>query len=333
MKRYLKLFSFVTLVVAISLVFVFASTPTLYVNNKAVPAKEGSPFVASSSTYVPLRAVVTRMGDKYTYNKKTLTATVRMKNKKMIQVQAGKNYAKVNGKAHYLVWTTSKGVKYPKSHTARIKNGVFYVPAQFVRDVMKYPLATKQVKGKTVVYVGKLPVTKPATKPAPAKPKTTDPDELAKQEFLKTWTPPKIKSKMTNDPAKNMQILAKELGLYQANPNEGAAIFNPFAQSDGAWAFGVSEETGIEGVDLEIGINQWFGNRWNPEFYKTPYVLKEVFKFYELPEVYDILYRGIEKEENVDDKVGKWLTFGKRKVLIFEGKSQVFVQVKNLYQR
>lgn len=331
MKKYLKLISLTVMATALSLVFVFAKTPVLYVNNKAVPAKEGVPFVSNSVTYVPLKAVVTRMGDKYSYSSKTLTATVTLKNKTKIQVQAGKSYAKVNGKARYLVWTTKKGVKYPTSDKARIKNNVFYLPAPFVRDVMKYPLTTKTTSGKTVVYVGKQPKT--TAKPTTPSAKTTDPDELAKQEFLKTWTPPKIKSKMTNDPVKNARILADELGLYQPDPDGAAAIFNPFAQSSGAWAFAVCEDTGIEGVDLEIGINQWFGNRWNPETYKTPYVLKEVFKFYELPEVYDILYRGIEKGENVDDKVGKWLTFGKRKVLIFEGKSQVFVQVKNLYQR
>lgn len=309
-----------------------ANTPTLYVNNKAVPANEGVPYVKNQSTYIPIAAIAKRMGDQVSFDKKDLTLVVKQKNRKVIEFQAGRNYAMINGKAEYLVWKTEKGVKYPTSHIAQLKNNVFYVPAAFVRDVMKYPLVVKNVNGKRVVYVGQLPKeTKKPTKPT--KP-TTDPDEKAKQEFLSSWTPPKIKSKMTNDPVKNMEILERELGLYVLGRDVRgcAAKFNPFSQSDGPWSFGVSECTGIDGVDLEIVIKVWGGDRWNPEFYKTPYILEQVFKFYELPQVYDILYRGIEKDENVDDKVGKWLTFGKRKVLIRDGK-QVIIQVKNLYQR
>lgn len=308
-----------------------ANTPTLYVNNKAVPANEGVPYVKNQSTYIPIAAIAKRMGDQVSFDKEDLTLVVKQKNGKVIEFQAGRNYAMIDGKAEYLVWKTEKGVKYPTSHIAQLKNNVFYVPAAFVRDVMKYPLVVKNVNGKRVVYVGQLP--KETPKPTkPTKP-TTDPDEKAKQEFLSSWTPPKIQSKMTNNPKKNMKILDEELGLYRRSGDDScAASFNPFSKSDFVWSFYVSECTGIDGVDLEIVIKSWRGNRWNPEFYKTPYILEQVFKFYELPQVYDILYRGIEKGENVDDKVDKWLTFGKRKVLIRDGK-QGIIQVKNLYQR
>jgi len=310
------------------LAYASANTPTLYVNNKAVPAKEGQPYMIQQSAYVPLKAVVTRMGGTMSYDKSTLTATVRLKDKTTIKFQAGKSYAVINGKARYLVWKKEKGVKYPTSHASQIRNGVFYVPAQFLRDEMKYPLEVKRVNGKTVVYVGQLPkqTTKPAT---PTKP-VTDPDEKAKQEFLKTWTPPKIQSKMTKDPIKNMEILDRELGFFRYDDTSKAAVYSPFGKGSSApWSFGVSEDTGIPGVDLKIVISRWNGNRWNPEFYKTPFIMKEVLKFYEIPGLYEILEKGYSGKD-VDQYLDKPLRMGDRMVTISNPREQVIIKVKFL---
>ncbi|RKQ16446.1 S-layer homology domain-containing protein [Ureibacillus endophyticus] len=124
------------------------------------------------------------------------------------------------------------------------------------------------------------------------------------------WVAPKINTTATADKAKNAQILDEQLGFL--NTGGTGAIYNPFKKAYGDTPIKVFLDD--QPYDASIQIDFW-RSQDVPEYNKIPYVAKELFKFYQVPQVYDIVNKGF-TGTNIQNQMNKMLTFGNRQVKI-----------------
>jgi len=317
---------------SIAIYFTFANSYSLVVNEKQVPTNQGVPFDRSGVTYLPIEAVVEGMGDKYQWNEAYLTGIVTKKDGTTVTVTAGKTVGKVGSKTVPLTTKTVGKTVVPAGHRAIVVNGHLYVPSDFVKNTLKYPVTIKKSAGKTTVYVGKVPSTTTPTKEQPknndtqqkpnnntTKPSTpTQPKEQPKQETKPKdpfapptgWVAPKINTTATADKAKNAQILDQQLGFL--NTGGTGAVYNPFKKAYGDTPIKVFLDD--QPYDASIQIDFW-RSQDVPEYNKIPYIAKELFKFYQVPQVYDIVNKGF-TGTNIQSQMNKMLTFGNRQVKI-----------------
>lgn len=297
-----------------------ATTFSLIVNGKSIPSSQGQPFERDGVTYVPLKAVVQQMGDKYSFNEPYRTATIRQKNGQVVTLTNGKTVATVNGKTIPLTTkVVGKNKKFvvPAGHRSTMINGILYVPTEFVQKGLKYPVKVQQSTFKTVVYVGKTPASNQTQQSNAQSSKVetaTSSDKQVDASLLPAgyslpagWTPPKIETIATNDPAKNIQILSDQLGFYPTG--KYGAIFNPYIKAFGPYSIIVSQDP-ARSYDVYIQIEAW-GSTGNPEYNKTPYIAKELFKFYGVDQLFKIVKDGY--EGHGDDKyIGRNFKVGNR---------------------
>lgn len=181
----LRLITIVTITLFVSIYFTMAGSIGLYANGKQVASSGGEAFVQKGKTYAPLEAVAKGMGDKYSYNSKTKTATVKKKDGKVITVKVGNTVGQVNKKSVALSTKKVKGKTVSSGHKSLLVKGKLYVPYDFLKNGLGYPVTIKKEGKKTNFYVGKLPAKKTTSKvtapkqvkptPAPTKPATTKP--------------------------------------------------------------------------------------------------------------------------------------------------------------
>lgn len=311
--------------------FTIAGSNVVYVNGKTVPSNQGQPFERNGATYVPLKAVVQQMGDKYSYDADYRTATIRQKNGQVVKVTNGKTVATINGKNVPLTTKTVNKTVVPAGHRSTMVNGIMYVPTEFVQKGLKYPVKVQKSSLKITVYVGKTPTTnnktttssKPATSSKSTAPSSKQENLLPKGYTLpKGWTPPTIKTKATNDGAKNIQILSDQLGFYKTW--ERGAIFNPYIKDFGPYTIMVSQDP-ARSYDVYIQIKAWVSS-YNIEFNKTPYIVKELFKFYGIEGIYDTVKAGFEGKD-IRNKMNKVLKVGNREVEIVGVKDSAVIYV------
>lgn len=277
----------------------------LVFNGQSIQTLERSGII-----YAPLAKIVQSAGEQYKWDGINYTATVTKMDKTVIQVSIGKTVANVNGKEVPISIQKAQGVNVPAPAKAFLFNDDLYVPCDFLSTVLKYP-----IKFNTEVKTGQLT------------PQTSTPKYNLRYQPPTGWVAPQIKSSVTLDKKKNMEILDKELGFY--NLGGTGAIFNPYGKGNGADPILVGSDA-QDSFDVSIRFKYWEGGKTFPEGNKIPYVSRELFKFYlgqedglKLFKIMDDGYNG----KDVSQYIGKIITLGNRQVTIVEVQDTVRVTI------
>lgn len=131
-------------------------------NNAQLKTSQGTPFVSSGTTYVPIKTIAELMGArKTTWSTKTNKAMITLKDKTVINVTKGKSTATVKGKSVPLKTKVVNNVAVPVNAKAIVKKNILYVPIEFISASkgLNYPVKTVKSSGKVTIYVGTLPAT------------------------------------------------------------------------------------------------------------------------------------------------------------------------------
>lgn len=113
----------------------------MYVNGTLLNKDDGTAFTARGTVYVPLKAIVEGMGDKY--NDDVITR----QDGTQIVIYIGRSYVLVNENSCPIA-----GDEEPFS-----LDEVTYVPVSVITDYLKYPVSIKQANDKTYTFIGKVP--------------------------------------------------------------------------------------------------------------------------------------------------------------------------------
>jgi hypothetical protein len=144
----------------------FYHTYYLYVNSKEIktPTMTYKTTYLRDIAYVPLKAIITAMGDNCTISGNK--ATVTEKNNTKIVMQANSNKLTINGKTEQFMYRDDDWDGY-SYYSPLIKNGIYYVPidAHFSR-IFGYELHKERTEGPSTsksvsetynIYIGKAP--------------------------------------------------------------------------------------------------------------------------------------------------------------------------------
>jgi hypothetical protein len=301
-----------------------------YVNGESI----GDVVEKDAMLFFPLKEVVEGMGDKFAWQSEPIFALVTQGDKK-IYVSSAMSVAKVNNKDVPFATEEKNGVKVPVQVKPFVDSKKLYVPVDFVKDVLGYPVVVKKIGNTTYVFVGTLPEKMPTGEqvvpsPQPQKPEQQpQPQPGEKIEYdlpYKVpvgWVPPKIKSVATDDKKKNYEVLEKELGFL-----DGSA-YNPYGGKQPELAK-ILISGGTENHIAQIQFTAWYGlkDKEHPSN-KIPYVARELFKFY-LPNDYNTLFTIIDDGVNgkdVSKYVGKPFTLDGREILIVDGERSITVVI------
>jgi len=303
-----------------------------YVNGESI----GDVVEKDAILFLPLKEVVEEMGDKFAWQSEPIFALVTQGDTK-IYVSSAMSVAKVNNKDVPFVTEVKNGVKVPVQVKPFVDNKRLYVPVDFVRDVLGYPVVVQKIGNTTYVFVGKLPEKMPtgeevATNPTPQQPAQQPEQQPQPAEKIEYdlpykppagWVPPKIKSVATDDYWKNSEILEKELGFI-----EGAA-YNPYGKQLGNSRILILE--GTQNHVAQIQFSSWrYGIADEEHPANTiPYIARELFKFY-LPNDYNKLFTIIDDGVNgkdVSKYVGKPFKLDGREILIIDGEHSFTVVI------
>lgn len=286
-----------------------------YVDGKEVSG--ANPIYRENVLYVPLKQVAEGMGDQFEWKTEPVFAVVKQDGKE-IYVSSYMSIAKVNGKDVLISTETVTGSKAPGAVKPFVNNKMLYVPAEFVKNVLEYPVEVKKIGNLDYVFVGELPKQMPTPAPQPA-PKPDPKPQLNPDVKLDLpykvpadWVPPQIKSVATDNHKKNKEALKEELGFVDGR------FFNPYG--------GIQPElaeilvSGDEDYLASIEFYAWYGSKTSEHpSNKIPYVARELFKFY-LPHDYDTLFKIIEDGVNGKDvsKYYKPFTLDGRQIKIID---------------
>lgn len=119
------------------------SMPVFYVNGKDVTS-QGEPTERGGVLYVPVESVVKGMGDSFTWVKKPYTANVKTASGKKIMITVGKSVVIVDGKNVPVSTLQLKGTTVPMQAKPIVVNNMIYVPYDFFKTVMGYPVEIKK---------------------------------------------------------------------------------------------------------------------------------------------------------------------------------------------
>ncbi|NOU53748.1 copper amine oxidase N-terminal domain-containing protein [Brevibacillus borstelensis] len=297
------------------------STPVFYVNGKDVTS-QGEPTERGGVLYVPVESVVKGMSDSFTWAKKPYTANVKTASGKKIMITVGKSVVIVDGKDVPVSTLQLKGTTVPMQAKPIVVNNMIYVPYDFFKTVMGYPVEIKKQGNKTLVLVGDKGQVQegagtqtPTPSPKPQSPISEDP----RYPFPKDWTPNQITSKWTSDKQKNMEILEKELGFK----NLGAgASYSPYGKNIYTAVIGLSANDRDQ-YDTMITFKLWMGSEYTPLDHKVPYIARELFNFY-LPKEGNKLWQIVDDAYNGKKGVGQYFD----KILTFENRQVKLMAVK-----
>lgn len=321
-----RLFLTMILVGAIMLVVVISDTPhELYVNGRIVNTKQGTPAVRRDVLYVPAKAIVEGMGDKYEWNDSTRTATITKSDGTKINIKNGKSIIDISGKTVPLETKVVNEVKVPLDTKTFMSRKIFYVPLSFVKDHLDYPVTIEQVGGKTNIYVGKLPEmaeSKPNStstpnetqKPTP-KPDNTSTTPTSSETSKPTETPTGTGEISKAQIEKNIDWMVENLGFQKTTST--SAMYNPINKSIHGSVISVGTDTD-DIFEAIIMFKGWKPDKYLPENEKVRPIAKELFNFYfpnegdKFFELVDSLYDG----KNLD-YMEKILYFDNRAVLMY----------------
>ncbi|WP_448028365.1 S-layer homology domain-containing protein [Brevibacillus borstelensis] len=295
-----------------------------FVNGNLIESTQGEPMYRSGVLYVPLQPIAEGMGDSFAWEQKPYVATVTINGSKKITVTVSKTNASVDGKQVPVSALKRESMSDAVQAKPVTVNNQMYVPYDFLKNVLGYPVEIKQdgsagnliVGDKGEVHKDKGTQTL-APSPKPQSPIVENP----RYPWPKGWTPPQIKSTATSDKQKNMEILANELGF--TNLGAGADF-----RADGTLAttaIGVSANE--RPYETMITIKYWTGSEYTPWGYKVPYITRELFKFYlsqngdQLWEIIDDGYNG----KNVSKYIGNKFTLDNREIKIMETPNAVVI--------
>lgn len=269
-----KLILSLLLLLSVSFTAFAQGAPSPSVTLKVNGVEIGSPFILDGTTYVPIGSIAKKMGDKVTWYASSQKAVIDKPNKTVVVVQAKASTAYVNGTYLPLKTKVLNGVVVPVDAKALLKNGLLYIPVDFLshEKALTYPVKTVTEAGKVVIYVGKQPTGNAgqATPPSTPKPPTQQPSAEGKK-YPDGWVAPVLKSSWSSDPQKNRETLQNELGF---NENSG---FSVKGQPNTIMVFTDYKPAGYEAM---IRFSMWGESYGVPEAYRVPVVAKEVFKLY-----------------------------------------------------
>lgn len=322
-------------VIATLVVLTMANTASLvlYVNGNKSDAK---PLYRGNILFIPLKEAVEGMGDKFAWQSEPIFALVTQGDME-IYVSAAMSVAKVNNKDVPFVTEVINGVKVPVQVKPFVNNKRLYVPVDFVRDVLGYPVVVQKIGNTTYVFVGKLPEKMPTgeevapnqTPQQPAQQPEQQPQPAEKIEYdlpykpPAGWVPPKIKSVATDDYWKNSEILEKELGFIKG------AAYNPFGKQLGNSQIIITDGTQNHVAQITfLGWRYGIASEEHPAN-TIPYIARELFKFY-LPNDYNKLFTIIDDGVNgkdVSKYIGKPFKLDGREILIIDGEHSFTVVI------
>ncbi|MBP1308721.1 hypothetical protein JOD82_001741 [Paenibacillus sp. 1182] len=284
------------------------NTTSLYVKGKDI-TKNGEPTYRGGVLYLPVETIVKGMGDTFIWAKKPYIANVTTNDGRKIGITVSQSTVNVDGKTVPVSIMEIKGTKVPQQAKPVTINNRLYVPYDFFKNVLKYPIETKKNGTKEIIYVGNTNVATPSTPTAEQTP-TSSVKEDPRYPFPKGWTPPQLQSKWSADKQKNMEILANELEFK----NLGAgASYSPYGF--GASAILMSAQN-YEEYDTRIQFDVWKGSKYTVEDYKIPYIARELFKLY-FPTKYNDIWTIVDNaynDKNVDKYLNKMLQYDNRQI-------------------
>ncbi|MFF2531520.1 stalk domain-containing protein [Brevibacillus sp. NPDC058079] len=288
------------------------NTTSLTVNGKDV-TNQGEPTYRAGVLYLPLESVVKGMGDSFTWVTMPRVANVKTKNGKEVTVTIAKSVIMVDGKSVPISSLELQGTKVPVQAKPVVVNDMLYVPYDFFKTVLGYPVEVKKNGSKEDITVGQgTPILTPVPLIDPRYPLPSG------------WTPPQLKSTWTSDKQKNMQILADELEFK----NLGAgASYSPYG--DNAYTAAIRLSANDRPYDTSITIDYWKGDANTPLAHKVPYVAKELFRLYFPKEgsnvwkIADDAFNG----KNVDKYLNKMLAYENRQVKMMNVQSSLVIIV------
>lgn len=320
-------------VIAALMVLTIANTASLvlYINGNKSDVK---PIHRGNFLFLPLKEVVEGMGDKFAWQSEPIFALVTQGDKK-IYVSSAMSVAKVNNKDVPFATEEKNGVKVPVQVKPFVDSKKLYVPVDFVKDVLGYPVVVKKIGNTTYVFVGTLPEKMPTGEevvpsPQPQKPEQQpQPQPGEKIEYdlpykvPAGWVPPKIKSVATDDVRKDSEILEKELGFLNGT------AYNPYGGQQRGLAV-ILITSGTKNHSAQINFSAWYGSKTEvDDFNKIPYVARELFKFY-LPNEYNKLFKIMDdgyNGKNVSKYINKPFTLDEREIMIIELEDSVTVVI------
>lgn len=188
------------------------SITVLKVNNIQLKTSQGTPFVSSGTTYVPINAIAEQMGArKTTWSTKTNKAVITLKDKTVINVTKGKSTATVKGKSVPLKTKVVNKVAVPVNAKAIVKKNILYVPIDFIStsNGLNYPVKTVKSSGKITIYIGTLPATG-----------VKKYGHMLSKQTVYTSQSTSSKSLGTISKNKNVYVYASQSGWYQVKIGE-----------------------------------------------------------------------------------------------------------------
>jgi len=287
-----------------------ADQAVVRVNGVELP-RQGAVYRVDGILYVPLSTPAWEMGGRVEqgYNVEDILnwdrslSRIRLANEQVIESRLNDTVVTVSGRPVPVLTEQKKTAnRRPVSAPVlQIDNG-HYVPYDFYKTILKYPVEVRREDGKQIIYVGQIPKTKPVYD-LPYRPPYG-------------WMPPKIASKATSDTSKNQKIMENELYFYR---NFFIPYGNPSGRNVELYAIRVNTNT-YKAIDVSIFFTHWRGSEDSPESEKIPYVARELFKFY-LPSKGGNLFKIMDDGYNgkdVSKYVNKPFTLDNRQIVIKE---------------
>ncbi|MED1850079.1 S-layer homology domain-containing protein [Brevibacillus agri] len=288
-----------------------------FVNGNLIESTQGEPMYRSGVLYVPLQPIAEGMGDSFAWEQKPYVATVTINGSKKITVTVSKANASVDGKQVPVSALKLEGMSDVVQAKPVTVNNQMYLPYDFLKNVLGYPVEIKQDGSTGTLIIGTAPSSTTTSAPTPTKPVSSvkvDP----RYPLPNGTTIPQITSKWTSDKQKNMQILTDELGFT----NLGAGVSYRTDGTLASSAIGLSASDRDQ-YDTMITFSVWMGSEYTPMDHKIPYIAKEVFDFY-LPKEGNKLWRIADDAFNGKKGVGQYFD----KILTFENRQVKLMAVK-----
>ncbi|WP_405157912.1 copper amine oxidase N-terminal domain-containing protein [Paenibacillus sp. FSL H8-0283] len=292
-----------------------------YTNGVKIAKTEGQPVERTETIYVPVVPIVKGMGDKLTWIDKPYSALITKKDGTKINIYVTRSTATVNGKSVPISKKVIETLAVPVQLKPAQISGKLYVPAEFLKEVMGYTVTTEKEGGTEFVVAGKAP-----TGGLEPNKETPTPSETWKPDLgylpPSGWTPDRIKSTSTDNFEKDKKFLEEELGF------KGGYSYNPFGKNATAGTSLIIDTHSKYYVT--VNIQSWYGDKTKAnDSNKTPYVARELFKFYfpnEYKKLVTIINDGVNGKD-VSKYVGKPFTLDGRIVNIIDSEFGIAIQI------
>lgn len=182
---------------------------SLYINGNKT---KSAPFEQGGVVYVPLKEVVTGMGDTYKWNSDKKTATVQVAGMKYT-FRANSSMMTIDGEVMPMETKEINDTVVPVDVKAILKSEVLYIPLSVVETYFEYPVNTETV-GK--IYIGKVTIKEEGKDKTPTPTNTPTPTPTEKP---KTTPTPKPTDKATSSDEYREDVIDKIAILLEGDFN------------------------------------------------------------------------------------------------------------------